>query len=83
MMNVIASIQGLKPIWSTAIELPYTIVTENNATLYGVHTPFTMTNSVINDNTGNEHWFAKQFVGAGVPEPKKLSILGLKNVDKL
>ena len=83
MMNTIARIQGLKPVWSTAIELPYCIVTEMNATLYGVHTPFTMTNSVINDNTGNEHWFAKQFVGAGVPEPKKLSILGLKNVDRL
>jgi len=83
MMNTISRIQGLKPVWSTSIDMPYVIVTENHATLYGVHTPFTMTNAVITDNTGNERWFSKQYTGAGVPEPKKLSILALENVDQL
>ena len=83
MMNTIMRMQGLKPVWSTNLDMNYTIVTENHATVYGVQTPYTMTGQEITDNTGNVHWFAKQFTGAGVPEPKKLSIMGIKNVDRL
>ena len=83
MMNTITKMQGLKPVWSTAIMPEYAIVQQNMATLYGVHTPFTMTGSQITDNTGDERWFAKQFVGAGVPEPRKLSIVGISNLDQL
>lgn len=81
--NEAVRVSGLDPIWSTAILKEFAIVQEKMSTLYGVQTPYTISEKQIVDETGDEQYFAKQFTGAGVPEPAKLSLVAIRNLDKI
>lgn len=83
MMNEILYFDGTKTVWDTAIRENYIINAQMMSTLYGLHTPFTLSDEQRTDNKGNRKYFGEQWSGGKVPKPHKSSLIYVKNVDKL
>lgn len=81
MMNEILRFDGTKTVWSTAIRQQWIINAQMMSTLYGLHTPFSLSSEQRTDEQGNRRYFGEQWSGGKVPKPEKSALVYIKNVD--
>ena len=78
--NTVTSFVGMDPVWSANFPRGFALTFEDMFALYGIHTPYMMSQPQYIDETGDPFLHGTQFSGAGIPKKEKAAVVAMQNL---
>ena len=80
-LNQVLNYEGLEPVKTTAIPNAWIVVGVKGATVYRIHTPWSMQGPIISEVTGVRYFISEEFSAYEVPVKEKLHVVGITDLN--
>jgi hypothetical protein len=80
-LNQVLNYEGLEPVKTSAIPNAWIVVGVKGATVYRVHTPWSMEGPIVNADTGNRYFISEEYTAYEVPVKEKFCLVGITDLN--